>query len=109
MTNKLRGILAHADPLIVAAAAIVLMWGELWQGYVAAKKQHFFGLRLHFTTNVLGPVGRWLLAPASLDERDVMPYLVTDDSGYVSTDLADVLFLDCCHRLLALRRCNQKQ
>jgi hypothetical protein len=94
----------------------VLMRGPLWQGYVAAKKQHFFGLRLHFTTTVLGLVDRWLIAPASLDERDVMPHLVTDDaprvfladSGYVRAALDAALFQDCGHRLLALRRRNQR-
>jgi hypothetical protein len=93
-----------------------LIRGEVWQGYVAAKKQDFFGFRLHFTTNLLGLVDRWLLAPASLDERVVMPHLVTDDaprlfmadSGYVSAELENAVHLDCGHHLLALRRTNQK-
>ena len=93
-----------------------LMQGQLWQGYVAAKKQHFFGLRLHLTTNVLGLVDRWMLAPASLDERAVIPHLTTDDQprvfladrGYVDADLEANLNIDCGHQLLALRRSNQK-
>jgi hypothetical protein len=93
-----------------------LMRGLLWQDFVAAKGHHIFGLRLHFTTNLLGVVDRWLLAPASLDDRAVMPYLVTDDaprlfladSGYISAPLERNLFLDCGHRMLALRRRDQK-
>lgn len=93
-----------------------LFRGQLWQGYVAAKKQHFFGLRLHVTTTVQGLVDRWLLAPASIDERVVMPHLTTDDaprlfladSGYVSEDLEARVSIDCGHRLLALRRRNQR-
>jgi hypothetical protein len=93
-----------------------LMRGPLWQDFVAAKNHHIFGLRLHFTTNLLGVVDRWLLAPASLDDRAVMPYLVTDDaprlfladSGYISAPLERDLFLDCGHRMLALRRRDQK-
>jgi DDE family transposase len=93
-----------------------LMRGEEWQGYVAAKKQHFFGMRLHLTTNLLGLVDRWLLAPAALDEREVLPLLVTDDQprlfladgGYISDDLAHLLSRQAGHRLLALRRRNQK-
>ena len=80
-----------------------LFRGQLWQGYVAAKNQHFFGLRLHVTTTVQGLVDRWLLAPASIDERIVMPHLVTDDaprlfladSGYVSEDLERYISIDC--------------
>jgi hypothetical protein len=93
-----------------------LMQGEVWQGHVAAKKQDFFGLRLHMTSNFLGVIDRWLLAPASLDERDVMPHLTTDDtprlfladSGYVSAQLEELLHLDCAHQILALRRANQR-
>jgi hypothetical protein len=93
-----------------------LMRGPLWQDFVAAKNHHIFGLRLHFTTNLLGVVDRWLLAPASLDDRAVMPYLVTDDaprlfladSGYISAPLERDLFLDCGHHILALRRRDQK-
>jgi hypothetical protein len=93
-----------------------LMRGRLWQGYVVAKKQHFFGLRLHITSTLQGVVDRWLLAPASIDERLVMPYLTTDDqprlfladSGYVSQDLEILLDTDCGHRLFALRRANQR-
>jgi hypothetical protein len=93
-----------------------LMRGPLWQDFVAAKGHHIFGLRLHFTTNLLGVVDRWLLAPASLDDRAVMPHLVTDDaprlfladSGYISAPLERDLFVDCGHRMLALRRRDQK-
>jgi len=96
---------------------IPLDWRDEWFGVCTSKKSKFFGPRCHLTTTIDQMIDSWLLAPGSYDDRKPMAALlenrqglgVIGDKGYVSQDLADRLWEDGEHLLLALKRDNQKK
>lgn len=96
--------------------SIPLDWRDEWFGVCTSKKSKFFGPRCHVTTTLDQMIDTWLLAPGSYDDRKPMAALlenqqglgVIGDKGYVSQDLADRLWEEGEHLLLALKRDNQK-
>ena len=97
--------------------SIPLEWRDEWFGVCTSKKTKFFGPRCHVTTTLDQMIDTWLLAPGSYDDRKPMAALlenrqglgVIGDKGYVSQDLAERLWEDGEHLLLALKRDNQKE
>lgn len=97
--------------------SIPLEWRDEWFGVCTSKKSKFFGPRCHVTISVDQMIDSWLLAPGSYDDRKPMAALlenrhglgVIGDKGYVSQELADRLWEDGEHLLLALKRDNQKK
>lgn len=97
--------------------SIPVDWRDEWFGVCTSKKSKFFGPRCHITTTLDQMIDNWLLAPGSYDDRKPMAALlenrqrlgVIGDKGYVSQDLADRLWQDGEHLLLALKRDNQKE
>lgn len=86
-----------------------------WFGVCSSKKQAFFGARCHVLCDLDQMIDRWVLAPASYDDREPLPVLletqvacvVLADKGYVSGDLEAHLWQAGEHLLLALKRRNQ--
>ncbi len=86
-------------------------------GHCAAKKQLFFGYRLHLLLTIGGVIVDFTLTSATADERDAAREMlehrhgltVLGDKGYVSQPLAEELQQKNQIRLLALRRKNQRQ
>ena len=67
-------------------------------GYCAAKDEYYFGFKGHLLTNDEGLVLNFAIAPANVDERDVLPEiannisgLVISDKGLISPELKDEL------------------
>ena len=96
--------------------SIPVEWRDEWFGVCTSKKAKFFGPRCHVTTTLDQMIDSWLLAPGSYDDRKPMVTLlenqrtlaVIGDKGYVSQELADRLWEEGEHLLLALKRDNQK-
>ena len=97
--------------------SIPLEWRDEWFGVCTSKKAKFFGARCHITTTLDQMVDTWLLAPGSYEDRKPMAALLENrqelgiigDKGYVSQDLANRLWEDDHHLLLALKKDNQKE
>ena len=97
--------------------SVPLEWRDEWFGVCTSKKTKFFGARCHLTTTLDQMVDSWLLAPGSYDDRKPMAALLENrtglgiiaDKGYVGADLADRLWEDGEHLLLALKKGNQKE
>lgn len=97
--------------------SIPLEWRDEWFGVCTSKKTKFFGARCHITTTLDQRIDTWLLAPGSYDDRKPMAALLENrqglgiigDKGYVSEDLAQRLWEDDQHLLLALKKDNQKE
>lgn len=98
-------------------STIPLEWRDEWFGVCTSKKSKFFGPRCHLTSTLDQMIDTWLLAPGSYEDRKPMISLlenrqglsVIGDKGYVSEDLADRLWAEGEHLLLALKRDNQKE
>lgn len=96
--------------------SIPLDWRDEWFGVCTSKKSKFFGPRCHVTTTLDQMIDSWLLAPGSYDDRKPMAALlearqglgIIGDKGYVSQELAERLWKDGEHLILALKRDNQK-
>ena len=91
------------------------MRGKAYCGYCAAKKEKFFGWRLHLICNAHGiPVSFDLLPAAQQDLTPiheltaVLPSGVTvfGDKGYISDPDAAAIFAACGVRFVAVRRRN---
>lgn len=54
--------------------------------YCAAKDEHYFGFKGHLLTNDEGLILNFAIAPANVDERDVLPEIVQNISGLVISD-----------------------
>lgn len=86
-------------------------------GYCAAKKEPFFGYRLHLLLTLGGVIVDFTLTSANADERDAARemlehrsgLLVLGDKGYVNQGLAEELEQKKQIRLLSLKRKNQHQ
>lgn len=97
--------------------SIPLEWREEWFGVCTSKKAKFFGARCHITTTLDQMIDTWLLAPGSYEDRKPLAALLENrsslgiigDKGYVSEDLANRLWENDQHLLLALKRDNQKE
>ena len=97
--------------------SIPIEWRDEWFGVCASKKTKFFGARCHITTTLDQMVDTWLLAPGSYDDRKPMAALLENrqglsiigDKGYVGEDLANRLWEDGEHLLLALKKDNQTE
>lgn len=97
--------------------SVPLAWRDEWFGVCTSKKTKFFGARCHLTTTLDQMVDTWLLAPGSYDDRKPMAALlekrtglsIIADKGYVSAELAERLWEDGEHLLLALKKGNQKE
>lgn len=84
-------------------------------GYCAAKKQRFYGYRLHLLITLGGVILDFVVTSANADEREAARDMlkqrsgltVLGDKGFVSAPLADELRRSNGIRLLALRRKNQ--
>jgi hypothetical protein len=55
-------------------------------GYCAAKDQKYFGFKSHVVANQEGLILNLTFAPANIDERDVLPELVTKYKGMMIAD-----------------------
>ena len=96
---------------------IPLEWRNEWFGVCTSKKTKFFGPRCHVLTTLDQMIDTWLLAPGSYDDRKPMAALLENrqglgligDKGYVSQDLAERLWEEGEHLLLALKKDNQKE
>lgn len=55
-------------------------------GYCAAKDKHYFGFKGHLLTNDDGLILNFAIAPANVDERDVLPEIVDDIFGLLIAD-----------------------
>ena len=96
---------------------IPLEWRDEWFGVCTSKKTKFFGPRCHVLTTLDQMIDTWLLAPGSYDDRKPMAALLENrqglgiigDKGYVSQDLAERLWEEDQHLLLALKKDNQKE
>ena len=55
-------------------------------GYCAAKDHHYFGFKGHVVTNTHGLILNFTFAAANIDERDVLPELVTSYQGTLIAD-----------------------
>jgi hypothetical protein len=55
-------------------------------GYCAAKDKHYFGFKGHLLTNDDGLILNFAIAPANIDERDVLPEIVDKISGLLIAD-----------------------
>jgi hypothetical protein len=55
-------------------------------GYCAAKDKKYFGFKGHAVTNQHGLIVNFTFAPANIDERDVLPELVTEYKGTLIAD-----------------------
>ena len=92
-------------------------WRDEWFGVCPSKKSKFFGPRCHVTTTLDQMIDTWLLAPGSYEDRKPLVALLENrqglgligDKGYVSEELADRLWDEGDHLLLALKRDNQKE
>jgi hypothetical protein len=92
-------------------------WRDEWFGVCTSKKTKFFGPRCHVLTTLDQMIDTWLLAPGSYSDRKPMVALlenrqglgVIGDKGYVSQDLAERLWEEGEHLLLALKKDNQKE
>jgi hypothetical protein len=67
-------------------------------GYCAAKDKKYFGFKGHAIVNPQGLILNFTFAPANIDERDVLPELVTKckgtliaDKGLIRPELTDLL------------------
>lgn len=67
-------------------------------GYCAAKDKKYFGFKGHAVVNPQGLILNFTFAPANIDERDVLPELVTKykgmliaDKGLIRPELTDLL------------------
>jgi len=68
-------------------------------GWIASKKQHLFGYRLHLLMTLGGVIRDYVLAPASAHDVALAPELlgghddlvVLGDKGYISAPLAETL------------------
>jgi hypothetical protein len=97
--------------------SIPMEWRDEWFGVCTSKKAKFFGARCHITTTLDQMIDTWLLAPGSYDDRKPMAALlenrrglgVISDKGYVGEDIADRLWEEGEHLLLALKKENQKE
>lgn len=97
--------------------SIPLEWRDEWFGVCASKKTKFFGPRCHLLISLDQMIDTWLLAPGSYEDRKPITALlenrqglgVIGDKGYVSQDLAERLWEEGEHLLLALKRDNQKE
>lgn len=92
-------------------------WRDEWFGVCTSKKTKFFGPRCHVLTTLDQMIDTWLLAPGSYSDRKPMVALLENrqglgiigDKGYVSQDLAERLWEEGEHLLLALKKDNQKE
>ena len=97
--------------------SIPFEWRDEWFGVCTSKKSKFFGPRCHVTTTLDQMIDSWLLAPGSYEDRKPMVALLENRhgisiigaKGYVSEELADQLWDEGEHLLLALKRDNQKE
>ncbi|MES2676693.1 MAG: IS982 family transposase [Pseudomonadota bacterium] len=55
-------------------------------GYCAAKDEYYFGFKGHLLTNDDGLILNFAIAPANVDERDILPEIVDGISGLVIAD-----------------------
>jgi hypothetical protein len=55
-------------------------------GYCAAKDKKYFGFKGHAVVNTQGLILNFTFAPANIDERDVLPELVTKYKGMLIAD-----------------------
>jgi hypothetical protein len=55
-------------------------------GYCAAKDKKYFGFKGHAVVNQHGMILNFTFAPANIDERDVLPELVTEYKGMLIAD-----------------------
>jgi len=55
-------------------------------GYCAAKDKQYFGFKGHAVINQQGLILNFTFAPANIDERDVLPELVTKNKGMLIAD-----------------------
>lgn len=60
--------------------------GEAAFGYCATKDEHYFGFKGHLVTNQNGLIVNYTIAPANIDERDVLPELVSNYQGDLIAD-----------------------
>ena len=60
--------------------------GEASFGYCATKDEHYFGFKGHLVTNQNGLILNFTIAPANVDERDVLPELVSNYQGDLIAD-----------------------
>jgi hypothetical protein len=101
----------------IRCPSIPFEWRDEWFGVCTSKKCKFFGPRCHLTTTLDQMIDTWLLAPGSYEDRKPMSALLENrhgigliaDKGYVSQELADRLWDEGQHLLLALKRDNQKE
>ena len=61
-------------------------FGQAAFGYCAAKDQKYFGFKGHLVTHTSGLILSYEMAPANIDERDVLPELVHDYKGLIIAD-----------------------
>lgn len=55
-------------------------------GYCSAKDKKYFGFKGHAVTNQYGLIVNFTFTPANIDERDVLPELVTSYKGTLIAD-----------------------
>ena len=60
--------------------------GEAEFGYCAAKDHHYFGFKGHVVTNAHGLILNFTFTAANIDERDVLPELVSSYQGVLIAD-----------------------
>ncbi|RIK35763.1 MAG: IS982 family transposase [Chloroflexi bacterium] len=85
-------------------------------GFVASKRQHFFGYKLHLVVTLGGVIRDFALAPANLLDlavgRELLATLtdleVLGDKAYVSRPAAASLYAEAAVRLLTIPRRNQR-
>jgi hypothetical protein len=85
-------------------------------GYVASKRQHIFGYKLHLLVTLGGVIRDFALAPANLTDLVVGEALLAThhdldtlgDKAYVSRPVAELLLDEATVRLLTIPRRNQR-
>lgn len=91
--------------------------GRAYQGYCAAKKEHYFGWQLHLVCDQFGHPVTFELLPASWDElycvQDLLAVIpagssVVADKGYISYRDELMAWLDGGFRLIAQYRKNMR-
>ena len=87
-------------------------------GYVASKKEYFYGIKIHMITTSRGWPVEYLLKPGSMHDSKAFKQMNLDlprasivyaDSGYINYKFENKLFRDKKILLLAQRRSNAKE
>lgn len=91
--------------------------GKIYCGYCAAKREKFFGWRLHLICTAEGIPVAFDVLPASLHDLTPIHELTVNlppgatvfgDKGYISADDAQTIFEECGVRLVSVRRQNMQ-